>query len=51
MIEEAAIEVNTTMESEQTAEPIVELSDTEAQAVIQAVEPIVKKCKKKSDQT
>ena len=54
MIEEVAIEVKTTMESPTlsdvftaTAEPTpAELADTEAQAVIRAVEPILKKCKK-----
>lgn len=45
MCEESEMEVKTTMESEQTAEPIAELADTEAQAVIQAVEPILKTCK------
>ena len=59
MTEEAAIEVTTTMESAQSPckrglnqllnqKPCgLELSDAEAQAVIQAVEPIVKKCKRK----
>ena len=59
MIEEVAIEVKTTMESPTlsdvftaTAEPTpAELADTEAQAVIQAVEPILKKCKEKRGQT
>ena len=61
MIEEAAIEVNRTMEPTaepspcKGSEPIAEpkpcglvLSDAETQAVIQTVEPIVNKCKGKA---
>ena len=60
MIEDGAIEVNATMGPEPIAEPTAapfadptaaELADTEAQAVIQAVEPILQKCKRKSYQT
>lgn len=50
MRDESEIEVNTTRESEQTAEPTAEptpadLAGAEAQTVIQAVEPILKKVK------
>ena len=47
MCAESEMEVKTTMESEQTAEPTAELADTEAQAVIQTVEPILKNVRKK----
>ena len=45
MVEEVAIEVKTSMESDL---PIAELSDAEAHAVVHAVEPIVKRCKRKA---
>ena len=45
MCEESEMEEKTTMESEQIAEPTAELADTEAHTVIQALEPILKKCK------
>lgn len=47
MIEEAAIEVKTMESDLPPFVPITELSDDEAHAVIHAVEPIVKKFKRK----
>ena len=47
MIEEAAIEVKTMESDLPPFVPIAELSDDEAHAVIHAVEPIVKRCKRK----
>jgi len=48
MIEEAAIEAKTMESDYPDFVPIAELSDAEAHAVIHAVEPIVKRCKRKA---